>query len=287
MNKVKERQKSKLLQHTRNAFLTGILAAVPLLVTYLVFRWLFLALDNIFQPAIIFLVGRSLPGVGLVAVVLLVYLLGLIMTNIVGRRLVGAVNSMMCRAPVIGSIYGPAATEVVNAVRSLKQVPFKKVVIVEFPKLGMYSLGFVTGKPVDFRGQRRVPLFIPHTPTPMTGFLVLLSDEDILDTDLTVDEAKLLIQEEVNLVVLDVRTKEEYEGGHLTNAVLIPVSEFQDRLAELDKDKKIVVYCKAGIRSAEAGEMLVNNGFGSVYNLIGGIDAWIQAGGSVVSDGGG
>lgn len=192
MSKVKERQQSKWLQHTRNAFLTGILAAVPLLVTYLVFRWLFLALDGIFQPAIIFLIGRSLPGVGLVAVVLLVYLLGLIMTNIVGRRLVGAVNSMMCRAPVIGSIYGPA-TEVVNAVRSLKQVLFKKVVIVEFPKVGMYSLGFVTGKPVDFRGQRKVPLFIPHTPNPMTGFLVLLSAEDILDTDLTVDEAMRMV----------------------------------------------------------------------------------------------
>jgi len=105
--------------------------------------------------------------------------------------------------------------------------------------------------------------------------------------NLSVDEAKLLIQEEVNLVVLDVRTKEEYESGHLPNAILIPVAELQDRLAELDKDKKILVYCKTGIRSAKASQILVSHGFSSVYNLVGGIDAWIQADGPVVSDGGG
>ena len=105
--------------------------------------------------------------------------------------------------------------------------------------------------------------------------------------NLTVDEAKLLIKEEVNLVILDVRTKEEYESGHLPNAILIPVSELQDRVAELDKDKKILVYCKTGVRSTEASQILVSHGFSSVCNLVGGIDAWIQADGPVVSDGGG
>jgi len=121
-----------------------------------------------------------------------------------------------------------------------------------------------------------------ETPTPTATPTAVLSY-----TSLTVDGAKSLIQENTDLVVLDVRTKEEYESGHLQNAILIPVSELQDRLAELDKDKKILVYCKAGIRSAKASEILVNNGFGSVYNLVGGIDAWIQAGYPVVLDGGG
>ena len=192
MGKVKQLQPSKWLQHTRNVFLAGILAAVPLVVTYLVFRWLFEALDGIFQPAIIFFIGRSLPGVGLVALILLVYLLGLITTKVIGRRLFHWVDAMMCRVPVIQYVY-TAARQVVDAVRGLRQVPFKKVVIVEFPKAGMYSLGFVTGKPLDLRGQKKTPLFIPHTPNPMTGFLVLLSAEDILDTDLTIDEAMRMV----------------------------------------------------------------------------------------------
>ena len=105
-------------------------------------------------------------------------------------------------------------------------------------------------------------------------------------TSLTVDGAKSLIQENTDLVVLDVRTKEEYEISHLQNAILIPVSELPNRLAELDKDKKILVYCKTGVRSAKAGDILVNNGFGLVYNMLGGIDAWIQAGYPVVLGGG-
>jgi uncharacterized membrane protein len=173
-------------------FLAGILAAIPLVVTYLVFRWLFEALDSIFQPAIIFFIGHSLPGVGLVAVVILVYLLGLITANVIGRRLIRWLDAIMCRVPVIQYVY-TAAKQVVDAVRGLRQVPFKKVVIVEFPKAGMYSLGFVTGKAVDLRGQKKVPVFIPHTPNPMTGFLVLLSVEDILDTDLTIEDAMRMV----------------------------------------------------------------------------------------------
>ena len=192
MERVKQQQASSWLRHTRNVFLAGILAAIPLVVTYLIFRWLFETLDGIFQPAIIFFIGRSLPGVGLVAVVILVYILGLITTNLIGRRLIRWVDAMMCRAPVIQYVY-TAARQVVDAVRSLRQVPFKKVVIVEFPKAGMYSLGFVTGKAIDFRGQKKVPVFIPHTPNPMTGFLVLLSAEDILDTDLTIEDAMRMV----------------------------------------------------------------------------------------------
>lgn len=192
MERVKQQQASSWLRHTRNVFLAGILAAIPLVVTYLIFRWLFETLDGIFQPAIIFFIGRSLPGVGLVAVVILVYILGLITTNLIGRRLIRWVDAMMCRAPVIQYVY-TAARQVVDAVRGLRQVPFKKVVIVEFPKAGMYSLGFVTGKAIDFRGQKKVPVFIPHTPNPMTGFLVLLSAEDILDTDLTIEDAMRMV----------------------------------------------------------------------------------------------
>ena len=87
-----------------------------------------------------------------------------------------------------------AAKQVVDSLHQLQGVPFKKVVIVEFPKItGMYSLAFITGKAVDFKGQRRIPVFIPHTPNPMTGFLVLLSEEQIIDTDMTMEEAMKMV----------------------------------------------------------------------------------------------
>jgi len=81
----------------------------------------------------------------------------------------------------------------VDSLQRLQGVPFKKVVIVEFPKTGMYSLAFVTGKSVDFKGQKKLPLFIPHTPNPMTGYLVLLSTEEIIDTDLSIVYAMKMV----------------------------------------------------------------------------------------------
>jgi uncharacterized membrane protein len=192
LEKPKQKPAIGWLRHTRNVFLAGFLAAIPLVVTYLVFRWLFEALDGIFQPAINFLIGRTLPGVGLVAVLILIYLLGMVATNVIGRRLVRWLDSFMSHVPIIQYVYKPAK-QVVDSLRGLRQVPFKKVVIVEFPKVDMYSLGFITGKAIDLNGQQKVPVFIPHTPNPMTGFLVLLAAEDIIDTDMSIENAMRMV----------------------------------------------------------------------------------------------
>jgi uncharacterized membrane protein len=189
---VKRIAPNRWLRHLRNVFLAGILAAIPLVATYLVFRWLFDTLDGIFQPIIILLIGHRLPGAGLVALVILVYLLGLITANFIGRRLIHWFNAVMSRIPIIQYVY-VATKQVVDALHGLREVPFRKVVIVEFPKAGMYSLGFVTGKPLLIREQEKIPVFIPHTPNPMTGFLVLLSPEDIFDTEITIEQAMRMV----------------------------------------------------------------------------------------------
>jgi len=192
MEKTGRKRTGGLLRHLGRTFLAGILTAIPLVATYFVLRFLFVSLDGIFQPIIKFFLGRTLPGVGLVALIILVYLLGLIAANVIGRTLIRWFDVAMSRAPVIKYIYS-AAKEVVDSFRRLSGVPFKKVVIVEFPKVAMYSLAFVTGKPVDFKGQNKIPLFIPHTPNPMTGYLVLLSPEQIIDTDLSIEDAMKMV----------------------------------------------------------------------------------------------
>lgn len=105
--------------------------------------------------------------------------------------------------------------------------------------------------------------------------------------DVSADEAKHLIQVEPGLVILDVRTKEEYDSGHLPGAMLIPVSELKARMDELgqDKAKKILVYCQTGFKSVIASKILAEEGFSSAYNLLGGIAAWTSVHGSVVSPG--
>jgi rhodanese-related sulfurtransferase len=93
-----------------------------------------------------------------------------------------------------------------------------------------------------------------------------------------VSEAKQMIESNPDLAILDVRNLEEYESGHIENAVLIPVTELEERIDELDKEKETLVYCRSGGRSATAGQILVDTGFSSVYNMLGGIMAWRNAG---------
>jgi len=192
MEEKNQKQRGAFLRHLRNTFLAGILAAIPIVATYFVLKFLFDALNGIFEPVVKFFFGRSLPGAGLVVLIIVIYLLGLIATNVFGKSLIRWFANGMSRTPVVKYVY-TATRQVVNSFRQLQGVPFKKVVIVEFPKVNMYSLAFVTGKPVDFRGEKKIPLFIPHTPNPMTGFLVLLSADQIIDTDMTIENAMKMV----------------------------------------------------------------------------------------------
>ena len=89
------------------------------------------------------------------------------------------------------------------------------------------------------------------------------------------DAEKLLA--EGGVLLLDVRTTQEYQDGHIPNARLMPITEFSKRLNELpsDKTQPILVYCAAGVRSSQAAKILARNGFKDIYNLTGGIRAWI------------
>lgn len=82
--------------------------------------------------------------------------------------------------------------------------------------------------------------------------------------------------------ILDVRTREEYYESHIMNSTLIPVQELDIRFKELPLDKKILVYCRTGVRSVTASEILEKNGFDQIYNMQGGITGWKNAGYEVV-----
>lgn len=96
--------------------------------------------------------------------------------------------------------------------------------------------------------------------------------------NVSVTEAKQMIDSDPSLVILDVRTQTEYDSGHIRNAKLIPLNELSSRLNELNPQDRILVYCAHGSRSATASQTLVDNGFFHVYNMLGGIAEWIAQG---------
>ncbi len=110
---------------------------------------------------------------------------------------------------------------------------------------------------------------------------VTKSPEKAQYTDISVQQAKEMI-DKGEVFILDVRTQEEYNAGHIRNSTLIPVQDLSKRLNEVPRNREILVYCRTGGRSTAASEILVNNGFTQIYNMKGGITEWTKAGYEVV-----
>lgn len=170
----------------RTYFLAGLLVLIPLVVTIGILSWLFNLLDGFLGPYIYDWLGRPLPGLGLIATLVLIFLIGLVTTNIIGRRLFAAVDDALHRIPLVRSIYS-TTKQMSNSLLQSGQVAFQQVVLVEYPRRGLYQIGFVTGmiegalqeELTTKVGERVLNVFIPATPNPMTGYLVMLPERDI------------------------------------------------------------------------------------------------------------
>lgn len=112
---------------------------------------------------------------------------------------------------------------------------------------------------------------------------IIPNPNQITHVNIVVEETKRMIESKSeDVTLLDVRTADEYHTAHIEDATLIPVAELSNRTEELNKSKKIIVYCRSGKRSVIASGILIEHGFDRVYNVLGGINAWEESGYAVV-----
>jgi len=184
----------KILKHLRTKTFAGILVILPLGITFLVLKFVFNSLDSILGPLIpdinVSLFNRvyHLPGVGLISFFLLLYLIGLITTNVLGRRLISWGDRIFTAIPVVKNIY-TSSKQLTDAFSATRKGSFRQAVFVEFPQEGNYVLGFVTNELTDLEHQTRVTVFVPTAFVPPQGFLLFLPKEKTLPSQLTVEEA--------------------------------------------------------------------------------------------------
>jgi len=186
----------------RNYLIAGLLIWIPVMVTVWVIRFLSGILDQSlvllppsWRPEA--LVGQYVPGVGIILSFLLLVMTGIVVRNLFGGQIVAGFESLVRRIPVIGAIYGGAKT-FSETVLTDKGKSFKQVVLVEFPRKGLFSIGFITCEDMDEVQARTeqdvVCVFVPTTPNPTTGFLVAVDRNEIVRLDMTVDDAfKMLL----------------------------------------------------------------------------------------------
>ena len=179
------------LRHLRNRLTAGLLLLVPLLITYWVLKLAFTSLDGVFRPLIRHTTGWDIPGLGIVIILIMVYLAGLFASNYLGRAIIKAGQSTLLRVPLISTIYD-TFKQLIESFSGTAQTGFKRVVAIEYPRPGVWAVGFLTGTTQDESGKTMGIVYIPTAPTPNTGWVAMLPMEEIRDTNITVREAMLM-----------------------------------------------------------------------------------------------
>jgi uncharacterized membrane protein len=197
-------EQKSLFARWRTSFLTGLAVVLPGVVTFAIVKWLFGTISSFTDLLLFFLPARVThedDGIGpvywywsllaIVVAVLLVTFIGLLTKNFIGRRLIDLADDLMLRVPVLNKIYG-TIKQVDQAFSSGKKSSFQTVVLVEYPREGIYSVGFITSeqaREVDEKtGKKCVCIFIPTTPIPTGGFLIIVPEEKVIKLDMSVPD---------------------------------------------------------------------------------------------------
>nr|VFK41253.1 MAG: Uncharacterized membrane protein [Candidatus Kentron sp. SD]VFK46970.1 MAG: Uncharacterized membrane protein [Candidatus Kentron sp. SD]VFK79938.1 MAG: Uncharacterized membrane protein [Candidatus Kentron sp. SD] len=204
----------------RKYLIAGLLVWLPLGVTVLVLKLLvdvmdrtLLLLPSAWRPDA--LLGFHIPGLGLLLSLAVVGITGVVVANLLGRRLVAFWESFLSRIPLVRSIY-LGVKQVVETVFSSSGKSFRKVVLIEYPRRETWCLAFLTGSglgEVQARtGQEVVAVFVPTTPNPTSGFVLLVPTKDVRELDMSIDDGlKLIISMGVAVPKWTKKPKEEDE----------------------------------------------------------------------------
>lgn len=189
--------------HTfRTTFLAGLVILIPLYVTYLLVSFLFGLLSGVGEPVLeglFHLVGFErlgwveplAPAVNLSIALVAVFVLGLFGANIVGRKILASINTLLMRLPLVRTVYG-AVKQMAEAFQGTGP-SFQRVVLVQFPSKGCWMMGLVASERTNtmdlWASSHMLSVFIPTTPNPTSGFLALVSPDDVLELNYDVEEA--------------------------------------------------------------------------------------------------
>ncbi|MCK5759319.1 MAG: DUF502 domain-containing protein [Clostridiales bacterium] len=176
-----------MLKKIERWFLSGIAVVLPVAVTVFVLIWLFNLLDGILRDLINKIFKVDIPGLGLLVLILLIFLIGMFTSNFVGRKITGWFEKIIGKIPLIKTVYNPVR-KIISGLSSEKTDSFQKVVMVEFPQKGRKSIGFITNSNFTLKGEEKISVFVPTTPNPTNGFLIIVDRKDVEILDMTVNE---------------------------------------------------------------------------------------------------
>ena len=190
-----EEHKKHMLKELRNTFFTGLVTIIPIFITFSVISFLLGMLENAVP-----LIGGRIYGLGIITTIIVILIIGALARNIFTKQLLTYFDELLEKLPVVKNVYS-SVKQIVNAVTlSSQSTSFKQVALVEYPRKGMQTIGFITrdkssgikanGKDL---GKDLVSVFLPTSPNPTSGYFVMLPSADVTILDMTVEEGFKMI----------------------------------------------------------------------------------------------
>ena len=184
-----------MLSKLRRVLVAGLITLIPVATTAYILIVTFRFVDGLMGRTVERLLGYPIPGLGVIATFLLVLLVGVLATNLLGKRLLRGGERLMLRVPLARTVY-VTVKQIVDTV-TRQDNPFKRVVLIEYPRKGVRALGFLTGttggEVQGIIAAEVLNVFVPTTPNPTSGFLLLMRREDVILLDMPVEDGIRLI----------------------------------------------------------------------------------------------
>ncbi|CUV08595.1 Transporter [hydrothermal vent metagenome] len=167
--------------------LAGLFAIVPLALTFYIIKIIIVFLDQLTAP-IMARINLEIPGFGLILTLLIIFALGIFVTNVLGRRLFSWGERLISSIPLVKNIYN-TLKQITNAFSGATQTEnYQRVIYIQYPRKELWTISFVTSESVDGSGEEYYHVFVPTTPNPTSGVFIIVPKKDAIEADLTIEE---------------------------------------------------------------------------------------------------
>jgi uncharacterized membrane protein len=189
-----------VLKNLRNYFVSGLLFWIPLGLSVVLIKFFLETLNNLipsqYLPKVLSDLSSSIPGSGIILVLLIMLVTGILVNNFIGRKLLQLWNKLLNKIPGFRGIYN-ALKQLSDTVFSPSGKSFKKALLIQYPRKGLWTIAFQTsdyqGEVAKIIGKELVNIYVPTTPNPTSGFFIMLAKEEVIELDMSVDEAFKLV----------------------------------------------------------------------------------------------
>ncbi len=198
MKHAAKKAEARIGSHLKARMISGLLVLLPLAITLFVLKWGFAALTAFVLPVLKELpMLEELPGgvlvfIATILALLMIYLVGMFTTHFIGRRFINMGERLMLKLPIVKSVYS-ASKQVMDTFSNSTKASFTATVLVEFPHPGSMAVGFITGTILNPEGKTLYRVFVATTPNPTSGFLIILPEERVTFTDISVEDGIKMI----------------------------------------------------------------------------------------------